>query len=60
MYVQRNAEVFHATIVAAEKQWILHNLSVCICSLRYPAYNALGPYVIYGLPRCTIFLHLTS
>jgi hypothetical protein len=25
------------TIVAVEKQWVLHNLNVCICSLRYPA-----------------------
>ena len=33
-----------ATIVAVEKQWVLHNLSVCICSLRYPACNAHAPY----------------
>jgi hypothetical protein len=33
-----------ATIVAVEKQTVLHNLSVCICSFRYPAYSAHGPY----------------
>jgi len=33
-----------ATIVAVEKQRVLHNLSVCICSLRYPACNAHAPY----------------
>ena len=32
-----------AAIVAVEKQWILHNLSVCICRLRYPACNAHEP-----------------
>ena len=26
-----------ATVVVVEKQWVLHKLSVCICSLRYPA-----------------------
>jgi hypothetical protein len=26
-----------ATIAAAEKQWVLHRLRVCVCSLRYPA-----------------------
>ena len=33
-----------ATNVAVAKQWVLHNLSVCICSLRYPACNAHAPY----------------
>jgi len=33
-----------ATAVAVEKQWVLHNLSVCICSLRYLACNAHAPY----------------
>ena len=33
-----------ASIVAVEKQWVLHNLSVCICSLSYPACNAHAPY----------------
>jgi hypothetical protein len=32
------------TIVAVEKQLILHILSVCVCSLRYPACNAHAPY----------------
>jgi hypothetical protein len=33
-----------AITVAVEKQWVLHKLSVCICSLRYPACNAHAPY----------------
>ena len=28
---------------AVDKQQVLHKLSVCICSLRYPAYNAHAP-----------------
>ena len=44
------------TIVAVQMQWILHNLSVCICSLRYTtyaifstvAYNILPHYLMNG------------
>jgi hypothetical protein len=32
------------TIVVVEKQWVLQNLSVCICSHTYPACNAHAPY----------------
>jgi len=32
------------TIVAVEKQEVLHKLSVCICCLRYPVWNAHAPY----------------
>jgi hypothetical protein len=32
-----------ATIVVMGKQWVLHNLSVCNCSPRYPACNAHMP-----------------
>ena len=41
-----NATLRHvrATIVAVEKQWILHTLSVCICSLWCPTSNAHAPY----------------
>jgi hypothetical protein len=35
---------FRPTIPAVEKQWVLHNLSACICSLRYPACNGHAPY----------------
>jgi len=31
------------TNVAVEKQKLLHNFRVCICSLRYPACNAHAP-----------------
>jgi hypothetical protein len=33
-----------ATIVAPGEQRVLHKLSVCICSLSYPARNAHAPY----------------
>jgi hypothetical protein len=41
-----NVTVRHvrATIFVVEKQWALHNLSVCICSLSYPACIAHVPY----------------
>jgi hypothetical protein len=34
----------------------------CVCSLRYPVCNAHAPYyfVIWGLPRFTIFFHIIS
>ena len=35
---------FPALFVAVEKQWISHNLSMCICSLRYPPCNVHVPY----------------
>jgi hypothetical protein len=47
-----------ASIFAVEKQWVLHNLSVCICSLRYPASNAHAPfYHLRPAPLCNIFPH---
>ena len=47
------------TIVAVEKQNVLHTLSVCL-QLFYPACNAHAPYyiVIYGVSGSTIFLHI--
>ena len=33
-----------ATTLVVEKQWVLHSLRVCICSLRCPACNAHAPY----------------
>jgi len=47
-----------ATIVAVDKQWVLDNLSVCICSLMYPACNALVPYFhLWPAPLHNIFSH---
>jgi hypothetical protein len=47
-----------ATIVAVEKQWALHNLSVCICSIRYPMCHAHAPYCqMWPAPLCNIFPH---
>jgi len=46
------------TIVAVEKQWVLHNLSVCICSPMYPACNAYAPYChLWPAPLYNIFPH---
>ena len=48
----------HATIVAVEKQRLLHNVSVCICSLSYPACSAHAPYCcLWPAPLCSIFSH---
>jgi len=51
---------FRATIVAVEKHEVLHNVSVCVCSLRYPACNAHAMYynVICDLPASTEFFHI--
>ena len=47
-----------ATIVAVEKQQVLHNFTVCICSLSYPACNAHAPYCHLGpVPLYSIFPH---
>jgi len=45
------------TIVGVEMQWVLPNLSVRICSLRYPACNAHTPYFQLWP---TISLHIIS
>ena len=48
----------HAAIVAVEKQWVLHNLSVCFCSLRHPACNVCAPYChLWPGPLYIIFPH---
>jgi hypothetical protein len=48
-----------ATIVSVEKQWVLHILSVCICSLRCPACNALAPYChLWPVPLPKFFFTL--
>jgi hypothetical protein len=39
-----------ATIVVLEEQWLLHNLSICICRLSYPACNAHTPYCHVACP----------
>jgi hypothetical protein len=47
-----------ATVVVVEKQWVLHNLNVCVCSLRYPACNAYAPYYhLWPAPLYKIFPH---
>jgi len=49
-----------ATIVAVEKQWVLQNLRVYVCSLRYPACNAHAPYCHLWPARITNFFHIIS
>jgi hypothetical protein len=47
-----------AKIVAVEKPSVLHKLTVCICSLRYPAHNAHAPYChLWHVPLYSIFPH---
>jgi hypothetical protein len=47
---------FRATIVAEENQWILHNLSVCICSPRHPACNERATcFHLWPTPHYNIF-----
>ena len=41
---------------AVEKRWVLHNLSVCICSVRYQACNEHAPYFhLWLAPLYNIF-----
>jgi len=50
------------TTLAVEKLYVLHMLSVCVCSLSYAACNAHAQYyiAIYGLSGCTAFLQIFS
>jgi len=57
MYVKVTLRRVRETIVAVENQQILHILSVCVCSLRYPTRTAQAPL---GLSGCTIFFHIIS
>jgi len=58
---RRTMRRFRANIVEVEKQWVLHILSVCIFSLRYPACNALSPYFhMWPAPIYNIFPHFLT
>jgi len=47
-----------ATNVVMERQWVLHSLSVCICSLRCPTTTAHAPYChLWPAPLYNIFPH---
>jgi len=47
-----------ATIVVVVKQWVLHKLSVCVCSPRYPVCSAHAPYCHrWTAPLYNIFPH---
>jgi hypothetical protein len=49
-----------AAIVALEEQRSLHNLSVCVCSLSYPACNARTPYCYVACPHSKTFFHIIT
>ena len=60
--VQYNIVTFNCvpvTIVAVQKQWVLHMLSMGICSLSYPASKAQAPYYILPAvcPAVPYFFH---
>jgi len=44
MYYNVTLRRIRATIVAVEKQYVSHFPHACVCSLRYPAWNAHAPY----------------
>ena len=49
------------TTVAVEKQWVLHNVSVCVfvaIVVRRP--KLMRHIVICRLPRSTLFFHIIS
>ena len=49
----------YATIVAVEKQWVLHNLSVCvIVGIVIHHVMRMSHIFICGLPHSTIFFHI--
>jgi len=48
-----------ATIVALEKQWVLHILNVYV-ALGFQYAMRMGHIVISGLPSSTIFIHIIS
>ena len=52
----------YAIIDAVEKSNKYYLFWVCICSLKYPAWDAHAPYyiVICGLTRSAIFFHIIS
>jgi hypothetical protein len=39
-----------ATTVVVEKQWASHRLTVCMCSVRYPARNVHAPHHLWPDP----------
>jgi hypothetical protein len=48
----------HATVIVVEKQYVLYILSVCVCSLSYPACNAHASYChLWSVWLYSIFSH---
>ena len=57
MRINVNIEVRSRNHFSVNKQYVLHILSVCLCTLSYPACNTHAPYYIVfcGLSGHTIF-----
>jgi hypothetical protein len=63
MYCSDNVTIMHvlATIIALEKQNVLHIVSVCLCvALVIQHAKRMCHTVIDGLSRSTIFFHIIS
>jgi hypothetical protein len=58
MYYDETLMHVRSTIVGVEKQWLLHNLSVCILALGTQHAMRMRHIVLRGLPRSTIFFHI--
>jgi hypothetical protein len=48
-----------ANVLVVQMQRVLHNLSVCVCRLRYPACNAHAPYYHVVCPALQYFSTLS-
>ena len=60
IYYEIKTRRAHVTIVAVEKHYILHIPIVCVCSLKYPAWNAHAPYCHLLPLRLYCIFHIIS
>ena len=58
MYVSRSVEACSWSHCCSGRQWVLYNLSVCVCGLKYPACNEHAPCChLWPAPLYIIFPH---